>query len=179
MYLNNAPERGFPAALQASFIELTRSLISLSSKPKRFAPNDEQLEAVQRLCDTRDALSRPTPVIWVCWNRTQRGRTKFFVQRHLGRQAGMAELADAADSKSAEGNLMGVRFPLPAPIKSMLYQKSTSSDAFLFPKCAQTYPTQIRHPEGYGTGVPGLKCTSGEERHWTRRAYGTRREVPA
>ena len=29
--------------------------------------------------------------------------------------AGMAESADAADSKSAEGNLMGVQFPLPAP----------------------------------------------------------------
>jgi hypothetical protein len=29
------------------------------------------------------------------------------------------------------------------------------------------------------TGVPGLKCASGEERHWTRRAYGTRQEVPA
>jgi hypothetical protein len=28
------------------------------------------------------------------------------------------------------------------------------------------------------TGVPGLKCASGEERHWTRRAYGTRQEVP-
>jgi hypothetical protein len=28
-------------------------------------------------------------------------------------------------------------------------------------------------------GVPGLKCASGEERHWTRRAYGTRQEVPA
>ena len=25
-----------------------------------------------------------------------------------------------------------------------------------------------------GVGVPGLKCASGEERHWTRRAYGTR-----
>jgi hypothetical protein len=30
-------------------------------------------------------------------------------------KAGMAESADAADSKSAEGNLVGVRPPLPAP----------------------------------------------------------------
>ena len=32
-------------------------------------------------------------------------------------EAGMAEQADAADSKSAEGNLVGVRPPLPAPTK--------------------------------------------------------------
>jgi hypothetical protein len=24
--------------------------------------------------------------------------------------------------------------------------------------------------------MPGLNCASGEERHWTRRAYGTRKE---
>jgi peptide-methionine (R)-S-oxide reductase len=28
-------------------------------------------------------------------------------------------------------------------------------------------------------GVPGLNCASGEERHWTRRGYGTRQEIPA
>ena len=51
--------------------------------------------------------------------------------------AGMAELADAADSKSADRKVVGVRPPLPAPIKSMMYQINASSDAFF---CAQTVP---------------------------------------
>jgi hypothetical protein len=29
------------------------------------------------------------------------------------------------------------------------------------------------------SGVPGFNCASGIERNWTRRAYGTREEVPA
>ena len=49
----------------------------------------------------------------------------------------MVELADAADSKSAEGNLVGVRPPLPAPLKSISYGMDASSDAFF---CAQTVP---------------------------------------
>jgi hypothetical protein len=58
--------------------------------------------------------------------------------------AGMAELADAADSKSADRKVMGVRFPLPAPIESMVYQINASSDAFF---CAQTVPKLKAMPQ--------------------------------
>ena len=39
--------------------------------------------------------------------------------------------------------------------------------------------TEISTLFGLLVGVPGLNCASGEERHWTRRAYGTRKKVPA
>ena len=54
------------------------------------------------------------------------------VNQTLRRSAGMAELADAADSKPADLTVMGVQFPLPAPIKSIRYKKQASSDAFFY-----------------------------------------------
>jgi hypothetical protein len=79
-----------------------------------------QLEAVQRLCDTGFAQSGSltqelAPADLSRQTQIQQDPTKRFADGSLGLQAGMAELADAADSKSAEGNLVGVRPPLPAP----------------------------------------------------------------
>ena len=47
------------------------------------------------------------------------------------RRAGMAELVDAPDSKSGDGNIVGVRFPLPAPptvILTLLGARDFSAD---------------------------------------------------
>ena len=44
----------------------------------------------------------------------------------------MAELADAAGSKSAGLRPLGVRLPLPAPIKAMVLRIKASSDAFFY-----------------------------------------------
>jgi hypothetical protein len=41
-------------------------------------------------------------------------------------QAAVAELADAADSKSADGNIVGVRFPSAAPYNQDNFQKTGS-----------------------------------------------------
>jgi hypothetical protein len=87
----------------------------------------EQLETVQGLCDTglsEDSVPTPRGCQVQCGSRPGLSKSG------LCRKAGMAELADAADSKSAEGNLVGVRPPLPAPIESMIYQIDASSDAF-------------------------------------------------
>ena len=50
----------------------------------------------------------------------------------------------------------------------------------VFPKLIGSFAAQTlasrydADPSAADCGVPGLKCASGEERHWTRRAYGTR-----
>ena len=49
---------------------------------------------------------------------------------------------EKTDSKSAEGNLVGVRPPLPAPTKSMIYEINASSDAFF---CAQSAAVSCSH----------------------------------
>src|ERR1700684_2879236 len=62
---------------------------------------------------------------------------RYFLKASLTPGAGMAELADAADSKSADRKVVGVRPPLPAQIKSIDYETQGSSDAFFYP---QTMP---------------------------------------
>ena len=71
----------------------------------------------------------PTPRVLSRWRQEVAGRTNPYVFNGLEQYAGMAELADAADSKSAEGNLMGVRFPLPAPRLQMTYNNICLSKA--------------------------------------------------
>jgi hypothetical protein len=58
----------------------------------------------------------------------------------------MAELADAADSKSADRKVVGVRPPLPAPIESMIYRINASSDAFFYAQTMTNVVASIPFP---------------------------------
>ena len=60
-----------------------------------------------------------------------------------GLPAGMAESVDAADSKSAAGNSVGVRVPLPAPEKStgFRFSRVPDCDNFLSVETSTCFPT--------------------------------------
>ena len=75
------------------------------------------IEAFQRMPSATMTLQGILPKSWQCWFQNPAEFTiisAIFVVSSLS--AGMAELADAADSKSAGLRPLGVRFPLPAPI---------------------------------------------------------------
>ena len=59
----------------------------------------------------------------------QCNRCAILKQRFGTSSAGMAELADAADSKSADLRVMGVRPPLPAPVLKPIASCSWQSRA--------------------------------------------------
>ena len=88
--------------------------IQMTCRYAHLAPK-HRLAAVQRLCDTNAAQSAGATGAFEPTSAVQSKARKFLSLRKLQCRAGMAELADAADSKSAEGNLIGVRFPSPAP----------------------------------------------------------------
>jgi hypothetical protein len=59
----------------------------------------------------------------------------------VGIPAGMAEQADAADSKFVGGNSMGVRFPLPAPSILFIISVLTSAPPILLGTSGTKYGT--------------------------------------
>src|SRR5207248_6743468 len=69
-----------------------------------------------RLASSTERLTQRGPeVVWRLWT-AQLFRDGFVPVSSLQWIAGMAELADAADSKSAGLRPLGVRLPLPAPV---------------------------------------------------------------
>jgi hypothetical protein len=90
----------------------------------------EDSSLLKRLCDTERALGTMRNPHLEAATEARRMHTVF-----ARRTAGMAELADAADSKSAEGNLVGVRPPLPAPhsiYSQVAYYKELTSRVSFF-----------------------------------------------
>jgi hypothetical protein len=82
------------------------------------SPSGTELEAVQRLCDTGLALNEATETDTLVSVIVQAELSH--LNNDLGVSAGMAELADAADSKSADLRIVGVRPPLPAPTNHLI-----------------------------------------------------------
>src|SRR5208283_2913110 len=71
--------------------------------------------AILRLHGTGQLASRLAPSVWNTLSRSRLVHSKLLCRSDWFFKAGMAELADAADSKSAGLRPLGVRLPLPAP----------------------------------------------------------------
>jgi hypothetical protein len=73
----------------------------------------------------------------------------------------MAELADAADSKSADLRVLGVRLPLPAPKNPVCFEEAALSKVGFGwagfpvekPPTVRKMPSRIHLRFGHGTGM--------------------------
>ena len=112
---------------------------SSSANPLMYRVGDRRMAMRYWNCSEQFNISPAGPLDSAVPVRISRSRATELIAT----QAGMAELADAADSKSADLRVMGVRPPLPAPSSKNLYRPG-----YCAADCVRMLVNHLRLSEG-------------------------------